>query len=49
MKDEFVSCIGIFDQRHYRYLSENNPLAINIMRMNGTIEQHLQGIDRDAE
>ncbi len=49
MKDEFVSCIGIFGQRHYRYLKENKPNTINVMRMNGTLKQYLHDIDRVAE
>lgn len=48
MKDEFVYSIGIWGQRHYNYLKKNNPTVINVMRMNGTLEQYLKDISRDA-
>ena len=49
MKDEFVSRVGIWGQRHYNYLKMNSPTVINAMRMKGTLEQYLQDVDRDAE
>ncbi len=48
MKDEFISSIGIYGQRHYRYLRENKPNAINVMRMEGKLEQYLQDVDRQS-
>lgn len=48
MKDEFVYSIGIWGQRHYNYLKKNSPTVINVMRMNGTLEQYLKDISRDA-
>ena len=48
MKDEFVSRVGIWGQRHYNWLKKNKPTAINTLRMKGTLEQYLTGIDRDA-
>ena len=48
MKDEFVSRVGIWGQRHYNWLKKNKPTVINAMRMKGTLEQYLTGIDRDA-
>ena len=48
MKDEFVSRIGIWGQRHYNWLKKNRPTVINAMRMKGTLEQYLTDIDRDA-
>ena len=48
MKDEFVSRVGIWGQRHYNWLKKNKPTVINTMRMNGTLEQYLTDIDRDA-
>ena len=49
MKDEFVKNIGIWGQRHYDYLKKHSPAVINVMRMNGTLEQYLRDIDRDAQ
>ena len=49
MKDEFVKNIDVWGQRHYAYLKKHSPTVINVMRMNGTLEQYLRGIDRDAQ
>ncbi len=49
MKDEFVKNIGVWGQRHYAYLKKHSPTVINVMRINGTLEQYLRDIDRDAE
>ena len=49
MKDEFVKNIGVWGQRHYAYLKKHSPTVINVMRMKGTLEQYLRGIDRDAQ
>lgn len=49
MKDEFVKNIGIWGQRHYAYLKKHSPTVINVMRMNGTLEQYLRDIDQDAQ
>ena len=49
MKDEFVSRIGIWGQRHYNWLKKNKPTVINTMRMKGTLEQYLTDIDRNAQ
>ena len=48
MKDEFVSRVGIWGQRHYNWLKKNKPTVINTMRMKGTLEQYLTGIDHNA-
>ena len=48
MKDEFVSKVGIWGQRHYNWLKKNKPTVINTMRMKGMLEQYLTDIDRDA-
>ena len=45
MKDEFISCVGIWGQRHYNYLKKSNPTVVNVMRMKGTLEQYLKDID----
>lgn len=49
MKGEFVIHIGIWGQRHYAYLKKHSPTVINVMRMNGTLEQYLKDIDKDAQ
>ena len=49
MKDEFVKNIGVWGQRHYSYLKKNSPTVINVMRMNGTLEQYLTDINQDAQ
>ena len=49
MKDDFVKEIGVWGQRHYSYLKKNSPTVINVMRMNGTLEQYLRDLDRDAQ
>ena len=49
MKDEFVIHIGIWGKRHYAYLKKHSPTVINVMRMNGTLEQYLKDIDKYAK
>lgn len=49
MKDEFVKNIGVWGQWHYAYLKKHSPTVINVMRMNGTLEQYLTDIDQDAQ
>ena len=48
MKDEFISRIGLWGQRHYNFLKKNNPTIINVMRLNGTLEQYLTNLDQNA-
>ena len=49
MKDEFLKNIGVWGQRHYAYLKKHSPTVINVMRINGTLEQYLRDLDRDAQ
>ena len=49
MKDEFISRVGLWGQRHYNFLKKNNPTVINVMRLNGTLEQYLNDLDRNAQ
>ena len=49
MKDEFITRVGVWGQRHYNYLKKHSPTVINVMRMNGTLEQYLKDIDKDAK
>ena len=48
MKDELISRAGLWWQRHYNFLKKNSPTVINVMRLNGTLEQYLTDLDRDA-
>ena len=49
MKDAFISQIGIYGQMHYRYLKENKPTVINVMRMRGTLRSYLEDVNEQAE
>ena len=49
MKDEFITRIGVWGQRHYSYLKKHFPTVITVMRMKGTLEQYLIDIDKDAQ
>ena len=49
MKDNFIGSIGIYGQRHYKYLKENKPATVNVMRMSGSLKQYLREVDEQAE
>ena len=49
MKDEFISKVGVYGQMHYRYLKDNKPSVVNVMRMKGTLRQYLEEVNADAE
>ena len=49
MKDEFISKIGVYGQMHYRYLRENKPSVVNVMRMKGTLRSYLEEVNANAE
>ena len=49
MKDNFIGSVGIWGQRHYRYLKENKPTVVNVMRMNGNLKSYLREVDEQAE
>lgn len=49
MKDEFVTRIGVWGQRHYNYLKKKSPTVINVMRLKGTLEQYLTNLNRDTQ
>ena len=34
---------------HYRYLKENKPTVVNVMRMNGNLRSYLCEVDEQAE
>lgn len=48
MKDN-LNGIGILGRRHYDYLRKNKPTVINVMRMNGTLNDYLKSINAEAE
>ena len=41
--------IGILGRRHYDYLRKNKPTVINVMRMNGTLNDYLKSVNEQAE
>ena len=43
-----LNSIGIWGQRHYKYLKETKPSVIGVMRMRGTLLPHLQSVDEQA-
>lgn len=47
MKTELKN-IGSWGRLHYDFLYRNNRTVINVMRLNGTLNNHLADIDRDA-
>ena len=49
MKDVWIGQVGIWGQRHYQYLKENNPTTVNVMRMNGSLKQYLREVDEQAD
>ena len=48
MKDEFITHVGVWGQRHYDYLKKHSPTVINVMRMRGSLLPYLQSIDEQA-
>ena len=49
MKDEFITRIGVWGQRHYNYLKKKSPAVVNVMRLKGTLEQYLTDLNRDTQ
>ena len=49
MKDEFINRLGVWGRRHYDYLKRNKPMVINVMRTEGTLEDYLVQLDKDAQ
>lgn len=47
MKTELEN-IGAWGRMHYDFLYRNNRTVINVMRLNGTLNNYLADIDRDA-
>ena len=46
---ESLNGIGILGRRHYDYLRKNKPTVINVMRMNGTLNDYLKSVNAEAE
>ncbi len=49
MRDDFISKIGVYGQMHYRYLKENKPSVVNVMRIKGTLRSYLEEVNANAE
>ena len=49
MRDEYINKIGVYGQMHYRYLRENKPSVLGVMRMKGTLRQYLEEVNQNAE
>ena len=47
MKTELKN-IGTWGRMHYDFLYRNNRTVINVMRLNGTLNNYLADIDRNA-
>ena len=48
MKTE-LNNIGTWGRLHYDFLYRNQRSVINAMRLKGTLNDYLMGIDKDAE
>lgn len=48
MKTELKN-IGSWGRMHYDFLYRNNWTVINVMRLKGTLNDYIMGIDKDAE
>lgn len=48
MKTELKN-IGAWGRMHYDFLYRNNRTVINVMRLKGTLNDYIMGIDKDAE
>ncbi len=48
MKTELKN-IGAWGRLHYDFLYRNNRTVINVMRLKGTLNDYIMGIDKDAE
>ena len=46
---ENLKDIGVFGRRHHDYLRENKPTVVNVMRMNGTLNDYLKSVNEQAE
>ena len=49
MSELYIGSIGIWGQRHYKFLKENKPTVIYLMRMKGTLRSYLREVNDQAE
>ena len=49
MKDAFIGKVGVYGQMYYRFLKENKPSVLVVMRINGTLRFYLKEVNQDAE
>ena len=49
MNSYLFNKVGLWGYRHYEYLKQNQPTTINVMQMNGTLENYLLQVNQDAE
>ena len=43
-----IGNIGVWGFRHYEFLKQNRPSTFGVMRMNGTLENHLKEVNQEA-
>jgi len=43
-----IGNIGVWSFRHYEFLKQNRPSTVGVMRLNGTLENHLKEINHEA-
>ena len=43
-----IGNIGVWGFRHYEFLKQNRPSTVGVMRLNGTLENHLKEINQQA-
>jgi len=43
-----IGNIGIWGFRHYEFLKQNRPSTVGVMRMNGTLENYLKEVNKEA-
>ena len=43
-----IGNIGVWGFRYYNYLKKSHPSTVGVMRMNGTLEICLKGINQQA-
>ena len=43
-----IGNIGVWGFRHYEFLKQNRPSTVGVMRMNGTLEGYLKGVNQAA-
>ena len=44
-----IGNIGVWGFRYYEFLKQNRPSTVGVLRLNGTLEDYLKEINRQAE